>query len=334
MTIQRIHRASTLIRNRDWHELSRRLQRRFRRLSPDARVATYWDDARYSEGKALLGRYWWEVPGMAERWNRMVTGDPHLDHYRDVAQRYLAPRQARIALTLGCGSGHNERKWAAEHRFDVHDAIDISMASIAEAKSLAAHEGLPQLRYTVGDLNHLTLTPAHYDVIFAEHSLHHVAALEHLMAQVSQALKPGGLLIVDEFVGPSRFQWTDRQLTAITGTLSILPESLRRSRTQEGVLKRTVPRPTIKQMLEIDPSEAVRSAEIPALLRQHTHVLEWRPYGGALLHLLLEDIAGNFSLDDDQAMAWRDWCFDLEDRLMQSGELDTDFVFAICQLPE
>lgn len=271
---------------------------------------------------------------MTERWNRMVTGDPSLNHYRDVTQRYLYPRQARIALTLGCGSGHNERKWAAEHGFEVHDAIDISPGSIMEAQSIAAREGLLQLQYSVGDLNSLTLPEGRYDVIFAEHSLHHVTDLEHLLTQVRQALKPDGLFIVDEFVGPSRFQWTDRQLAAISGVLSILPESLRRSRGQPGVIKKTVLRPTVRQMLDTDPSEAVRSAEIPGLLRERANILEWRPYGGALLHLLFEDIAGNFRPDDAQAMAWRDWCFDLEDRLMQAGELDTDFVFAICQLPE
>lgn len=270
---------------------------------------------------------------MVARWNRMTTGNPEVDHFQLVAERYLAPRGAKTALSLGCGSGHNERSWAAVYRFERHEGLDISPVSIAEAEKLARNAGMEQLHYAIGDLNSVRLPPAAYDIVFAEQSLHHVAALEHLMAQVQGALKPGGLFVVNEFIGPTRFQWTDRQLEAINGALAILPPCLRRSRVQPDIFKSRVVRPTVAQVIASDPSESVRSAEIPGLLHEYFDVLEWRPYGGALLHLLFEDIAGNFKSDDPAVLGWRDWCFDLEDRLMQAGELKTDFVMVVCQCP-
>jgi hypothetical protein len=54
-------------------------------------------------------------------------------------------------------------------------------------------------------------------------------------------------------------------------------------------------------MLAIDPTEAIRSSEIPEVLRRHFDVIEERRLGGALVHIALGDIAQNFDPDDPEA---------------------------------
>jgi heme-degrading monooxygenase HmoA len=55
----------------------------------------------------------------------------------------------------------------------------------------------------------------------------HFVELERIMEQVSQALTPRGLFVLEEFVGPTRFQWTDLQLEAVRLLLAMLPAGLR-----------------------------------------------------------------------------------------------------------
>ena len=44
-----------------------------------------------------------------------------------------------------------------------------------------------------------------YDVVLALDSLHHFSHLGEITRLTARALGPGGLLIMDEYVGPSRF---------------------------------------------------------------------------------------------------------------------------------
>ena len=81
----------------------------------------------------------------------------------------------------------------------------------------------------------------------------------------------------------------------------------------------------------IDPSEAVCSADILKLLPEYFDVLEINGYGGSLLHMLLEGIAGNFVEDNPRSMTYLQSFFDLEDRLIAAGRLQHDFANIIAR---
>jgi hypothetical protein len=84
-------------------------------------------------------------------------------------------------------------------------------------------------------------------------------------------------------------------------------------------------------MNESDPSEAIRSAEIVPLLSRHFDVVEKNGWGGSLLHLLLEGIAGNFDERNPGSLAYLQGLFDLEDRLIAEGVLEDDFATIIAR---
>ena len=68
-------------------------------------------------------------------------------------------------------------------------------------------------------------------MVLALNSLHHFNHLGETMRLIARALGPGGLLIMDEYVGPSRFQWTSAQMRAANALLAALPEHRRPSPT-------------------------------------------------------------------------------------------------------
>jgi SAM-dependent methyltransferase len=179
-------------------------------------------------------------------------------------------------------------------------------------------------------LNTVELAPERYDVIFGISAVHHVAQLERLYEQVAQALKPHGYFYLDEFIGPSQFQWPDAQLEIVNEQLRIMPAHLKRN-VLNGAESQCAVRPEIAWMNESDPSEAIRSAEIVPLLSRHFDVVEKNGWGGSLLHLLLEGIAGNFDERNPGSLAYLQGLFDLEDRLIAEGVLEDDFATIIAR---
>jgi SAM-dependent methyltransferase len=166
------------------------------------------------------------------------------------------------------------------------DAFDLSPASLEDARREAARDGIAGVDYRLGNFDDPRLESRRYDIVFFHASLHHVAALERLFRRLTFALKPGGAIYVDEYIGPSRFHWSEADLELGQAVLDMLPpEAKLRSR--------------LEFPIEVnDPSEAVRSDEIPSFLREFFDVIEWRPYGGQVADLVMPCISSEWAASE------------------------------------
>jgi SAM-dependent methyltransferase len=291
-----------------------------------ANVADVWDQSPEATYEAH-GLYWMGHPQVARRLNILASGSPDRDAYGHLidflgAQGWRFP-VARV-LSLGCGHGALERGLASHGFAERYDGIDLAPRAIAEARRLAAERGLTQVHYQVGDLEQANLPEGVFDLVFAHQSAHHIEDLDGVFAAARRALKPGGVLHVHEFVGPDRFQWTDSQLRHINRFVGALPASCRCL--PSGVVRGPVTRPTIKQMIAVDPSEAIRSSAIVGAIGRHFRIIELRELGGSLLHQGLSGIAQNFDPDNTGDAARLEAFFALEDELMAKGVIGSDFV--------
>ena len=233
-------------------------------------------------------------------------------------------------LSLGCGFGSLERALSALGAFAECDAFDVAPGAIDSARQQAESERCGNINYYVADINSIELQALTYDAVWFNMSLHHVEALEHVLAQVARSLKPDGLLFVNEYVGANRFAFSEVQVAAMRSAFHLIPE---RYRVACGTSDRTtlenlgVPDP--KEVEQTDPSESVRSAEIVPLLAQLFDVAEYRAIGGTLLQFVLNNIAGNFSEDDPNSMAVLEMLFKIEDTLVDTGALPSDFALIV-----
>ncbi|HPA51408.1 MAG TPA: methyltransferase domain-containing protein [Thermoanaerobaculia bacterium] len=307
-----------------------RLARLRRRFLGAGSAVDHWDELARA-GEAGAGRQWTELAQVQEVINERISGEAHVNPYLHFMRRHLAGRlPVARALTIGCGTGELERG-LFRHGFAIeHDGFDIAPEAVRGAIAAAKAEGCRGIRYSVADANALLLEPDSYDVVFGVHSIHHVERLENAFEQIALALKPDGLLFLNEFVGPSRFQWSRRQLEVIDGVLRLLPERFLRSRVR-GTIKKRAPRPSVRRMLATDPSEAVRSDEILALVDGWFDVVEVRPYGGTVLHPLLDEIAGNFARSEDGGSEILAAICRLEWALIQAGDLTSDFAVVVAR---
>lgn len=99
---------------------------------------------------------------------------------------------------------------------------------IQTAREAACEAGLNHIQYHVMDIDQIELKRNHYDVVIAEMSSHHFLNLEQLFSKIQDTLKSDGMFIINEFIGPSKIQWSDKQLGIINALLKIIPKDFRK----------------------------------------------------------------------------------------------------------
>jgi SAM-dependent methyltransferase len=277
------------------------------------------------------GEHWTEHIAIQERINWKASGDYNKDPYQYFID-FLSRRGINLplsrCLTLGCGAGDLERGLSKYNFCKRHDAYDIADKAIERARDLASKEGLTHIFYEVADINNVRLSPDTYDVILAVSSVHHFTAFEHIFSEIRKALKQSGFFFLNEFVGPAKFQWTDKQLNIVNSLLQILPVHYRK-RKKDGTIKSNYRRPTIEEMNNVDPSEAVRSQDILSVLAEYFEIVEKKDLGGTILHLLLQDIVANFDFSSAHDMKMFKMLFEIEDAFLETGEISSDFAVII-----
>jgi len=297
---------------------------------PRDAVSDYWSRPRKDVTPG--GTQWTEVVRVQYHLNERASGDREYDWLWDsmVFAEHLPP--PRKALSLGCGTGLVERRLRERDICQEIDGLDVAAGALAEARRLAAEEGLDGITYSVADLNDCTLPEEAYDIVYAHASLHHVFRLEHLLDEVKRTLKPRGLFVLYEYIGPSQMQFPREHLQIADAVLRLVPERYRRNiRWERTQLKDQAPRLSLADVLAVDPSEAVRATEIVPIVASRFRVRRLRYLGGTLLLLVLSDIAGNFLTDDAEAERIVEGLIQLDSFLVDSGALPSYHVYMVCE---
>ncbi|MBB5213729.1 class I SAM-dependent methyltransferase [Parapusillimonas granuli] len=151
----------------------------------------------------------------AQTWNQRFSGDDYV--FGREPNEYLRAQAPRLpaggrALCVADGEGRNS-VWLARQGLRV-DAFDIAQAGVAKARKLAAEAGV-SVQYHVAGCDEWPWQANAYDVIaaifiqFADPEMR-----ARLFANMVQALKPGGLLILQGY--------TPKQLEYKTGGPGVL----------------------------------------------------------------------------------------------------------------
>ncbi len=277
----------------------------------------HWNEIerRSKHGERL---FWLNNPRIAQRYFEKSLVDGLL--WRDwIKRKFEGP--VEIALELGCGNGAalTETMKAGVAKSGIGIDLDISRFEDAD--------GSMSMRFEAADLNNIQLEPNRYDLIYALHSFHHFEALEHIMAQVNDALTERGYFILEEYVGPARFQWTDIQLALTENLLGIIPKSLRWY--ANGIEKRAEGRSTPEEVIRVCPSEAIRSDQIVPLFYEHFEVIHDKKLGGTIQHLLYSGIVHNFPDHDPDVDLMIDSIDKLESSMIEHQLVRSDFALLI-----
>lgn len=172
--------------------------------------------------------------------------------------------------------------------------------------------------------------PEPLSLVIANSALHRSPDPDALLARIAGWLAPGGMVYVDEFIGPNRFQWTEAQIEIVNQLLAALPEDLRLDlASTAGELKSEIRRPDPERFSRDHPAEAVASERIRAALEANLEAVALRPYGGAIYHQLFARIMGNFAGRPELVRA----ILSFDAILTERGVVDSDYLWAAYRKP-
>jgi 2-polyprenyl-3-methyl-5-hydroxy-6-metoxy-1,4-benzoquinol methylase len=290
------------------------------------KAAEWWSDP---ESEAPETQ-WVRVPGVVENMNRRATGDPAIDWINHSASLLTSFAKPIKALSIGCGFGIIERTLRRHDFCQLIHGVDVAENAIESARKTAQAEGLDGLTYEVADLNTVQFPAETYDIVYAHAALHHIFQLEHILDQIRQTLKPGGVLVAYEYIGPSQMQFPRRDLELADMFLKLIPERYRKLQRRKGI-KEEAFRFSLDAMNRSDPSEGIRASEIVPLIASRFELKHFRYVGGTLLLLIFNEIAGNFNENDSEIMPLVDALITLDNFLIDNAVLPSYHVYIVSQ---
>ena len=227
----------------------------------------------------------------------------------------------RTTLVLGCGDGRSERSAFEKGLLERVVGVDLSQRALKKAAELSRQAGIPHAEYREADLNDLPDDLGSFHLILAPASLHHVQELEGALDWISRHLDADGIFALGEYVGPSRFQWTAKQIEMTREVLDLIPQPFKLF--ANGEVKTGAWQPTEQEIIDVDPTEAVRSGEILGLVERRFDVIERIDLGGGLLFPLLQGIAHHYHHRDATALSLLRFLLYLDDVAVREGVLPT-----------
>jgi len=281
-------------------------------------AAKYWSSV--SKKAQPLKSRWWQHKVIIEHINQKVCGrslpSPFAGfHYK---LKNIAPKDGFVSgISIGCGNGIKEielvRQGIVNH-FELFELSEVrTNEGIKRAKELGVSD---KIKFHCND-GLETINSDKYDLVYWNNSLHHMLDVSDAIKKSKRMLVTGGVFAMDDFIGPSRFQWTDTNIFYANKVRSLLSERFFNKSNSDDKIPSQVGRPTIENMIKIDPTEAADSSNILPALNVHFPDAETMLTGGCIYHLCLNDVLGNFT-DKDESLL-KSFLL-LDDALTDQGE--------------
>jgi SAM-dependent methyltransferase len=294
-----------------------------------AKIGSHWS-TQYSKASTLISR-WWESEYIIQRINRRVCGEPlpglTSGLHRLALQHFADRLPFARGVSVGCGTGGKERNVIEIGLVQHFTLFELSAVAVERGRVQAAEAGLSdKMTFRTEDGLEAETREAVYDFVYWNNSLHHMFDVKAALEWSLRVLRKGGVLLMDDFVGPTRMQWSDQLLEINTSVRQALPSQyLRNPVRPDQMLSTAVGRPSAAAIMLVDPSECADSANIlPELMRIFPE--SWvKKTGGGIYHLGLNDVLHNIVAAQDYGLLEK--ILEIDDQCAEMGE--THYAVAI-----
>ena len=235
---------------------------------------------------------------------RPQTGSTEGYNLERIGRLFLAPSPGRV-LAIGSGMAFVEEQLVRQNFARHVTAYEMSGAAVEKARARFESSGLSdRIEMRCGDVLTENLADGAFDAVFVQAAIHHFDRIDEMYALMHRVLRPGGLLVYDEYVGPDHHLYHPEVLAIMDEINDCLAPRYR----WDVLAKQTremVPRPSLEWMLQHDPSEGVHASRILPLTYQWFEVLDRADYGGSIMRPFFTGILPNFDFADpeDQTVA-------------------------------
>ena len=146
-----------------------------------------------------------------DRADLYTTSASHTD--RAVLDRLVelaAPQADWRVLDIGTGTGHTALAFAPHVRDVI--GVDLTREMLREAETLTRERGVGNVSFREADVHRLPAEFAQsFDLITCRRAAHHFSDIDGALAEMTRALRPGGLLLIDDRSVPED-DWIDETM--------------------------------------------------------------------------------------------------------------------------
>lgn len=288
----------------------------------------------FNESEITTSNFW-NIPLIRKRWNFLITGNEDHTYEEYLSEKFFQNAATLKLLSLGSGICSHEIKLAELNpHWEIH-CFDFSDILLKNAKGIADKKGLDNIHFYPENIIKYNFDKEAYDVVFFHASLHHFEKIDNFLKNtVNKTLKQKGYLIINEFVGADRMQYSDLQIQWINKALKSIPKKYRKI-FKTNLYKKHYYGYGIIRMIIADPSECVDSFSIMPSIHKHYKTIAEKPYGNNLLSSVFKDIAHHFTPEEGETLISEkrqvlERIFKMEDEFLKDHK--SDYVFGIYQL--
>jgi SAM-dependent methyltransferase len=259
-----------------------------------------------------------------------TTGRPEGWVVDDVWAKFFTVPADQV-LSIGCGMAFIEEHILKAGYARHITAFEMSAAAIEAAKARIAGEpyaGRIDLR--VGDVLTAELADARFDVVYVQAAIHHFFEIDEMFRLMHRVLKPDGLLIYDEYIGPDHHIYDDHVLALMNRIDECLAPDYRWD-SLANHRRTAVPKPSMEFMLQHDPSEGVHASQILPLTYQYFDVIDRRDYGGSVMRPFFTGILRNFDWEDPKDQTVGRLVALLERLMIEAGTIPSYQTFLVAR---
>ncbi len=237
-------------------------------------TADFWNET----VTALCSEYWFNFQTIRELITTRLTGSADVTWFT----QQILERKTPFGRILAFGDGYGMAAEAIQTRRDTSELVYFNLAA-GEGKR--CEETLEKVamdkpyRFVQADANQFVYDRlGMFDTIIDVGAFHHLKNFETAFPRINGILKKDALLYIDEFVGPSKYNYSQRVLDIINDWLQTLPDSLVANR-------KPVKKADFISLWERcpDPSEGIRSGDLDQALMDNFRLLSCDDVGGTLL---------------------------------------------------
>jgi len=227
--------------------------------------------------------YWNDIPLVFEYMSENFTGDKKVWWVDDFKRRY-AKKPFEHGLFLNCGDGRHEIEFYDKKIIKRITAFDVSPDLIKTARK---GKGGRNINFFVGDANKIKFKNNEFDLVVNIAALHHVQFLNRLCRILANCLRPEGVFVNFEYIGPHRNQYPPVQWLLISLIQRHLPKKAKREKFGY---------PHVPTMLVTDPTEAIHSELIRKTIARYFRITERHDTNGGIAYELLTHNENIFKL--------------------------------------
>ncbi len=250
-------------------------------------------DAWNCKNNVELRSSWWNSEQIIRHMNYIICGEK-LEGWNAGAIKQLKKICGKYerAVSIGCGMGNKEMQLLEQGVVDEFICFELSDERIRLGKEQAKSRGLEgRIKFYKQDFFFSDWKNEKFDLVFWDNSLHHMLDTYEAVKVSKEILNENGVFFCNDYIGESRFQWSDKKLDYVNKLRDGLDDNI--FHVGSEIFPRHRKRPSLESMIQSDPSEAADSENIlPAIRKQFKNPMI-KMLGGTVYLLLLDRMIQN-----------------------------------------